>query len=103
MLALLAKYPDRVPVKLTRYAKSNLPNLDKAQQLYSRGDYLSSVICKLKKSLQIQEKEKTLYLFINDRTPPDNSKTLGELYDTHKSADLLLHLTYAEQNSFGSL
>ncbi len=102
MRALLEKYPGRVPIKLTRYSKSTLPVLDKPQQLYSASENLSVVVSKLKKTLNIQDKEKTLYLFINDRIPPDNSKTLGELYETHKGPDELLHLTYAEQNSFGS-
>ncbi|XP_044735941.1 microtubule-associated proteins 1A/1B light chain 3C-like [Chrysoperla carnea] len=99
--ALRCKFPTKVPIMVTRYAKEkNLPHLDKSKYLVPQEITLSQFITIIRHRMQLRPTE-ALYLLVNDRSMLSLSCTLAEAYQEYQEKDGFLYITYASQAVFG--
>jgi GABA(A) receptor-associated protein len=94
------KYPDRVPVLVSRVKNSTAPQIDKQKYLVPNELTVSQFMFVVRKRIKFPQ-EKALFLFI-DGTIPSGSTMMSALYETHKSKDDgFLRISYTEENVFG--
>jgi len=98
---LIKKYPDKIPVIIEKYFKSNLPNFDKENFLLSYEFTLFQLIFLLRKKLYL-EKEKSFNLYTQKNNKKNillkDNLTINELYNLYKDEDNFLYLFYTEDN-----
>lgn len=96
------RYPDRVPVICDRAPNSNLPDIAR-KKFVVPGQMLSGEFKYILHKQVVQSgmtTDQTIYIFV-DGTSPKTSKTMAELYDSHKSGDGFLHIRYCAENTLG--
>ncbi len=100
-LRVIEKYPDRVPIvcERSKNAAKDCPQIDKTKYLVPHDLSVGQFIWVIRKRMQLPP-EKALYLFINGSIPTSSS-IMGEVYQTYKSEDQFLYITYALENTFG--
>ena len=96
---IMEKYPDKIPIIVSKCSKSHLNNIDKNKYLVSNDMILSQFIYTIRKRIKLEASE-ALFFFI-DNTVPKNSAPIGELYNLHKDKDGFLYITYNSDNTFG--
>ena len=97
---LVEKYPDRAPVYLDRDQYStNTPDIPKKKYLVPRTLTVGQFLYFVRKCCKLQP-EQSLYLFVNGVIPMC-SLSISELYESYKSDDGLLRITYSCENTFG--
>lgn len=98
---ILTKYPDKIPVIVSKYPKcKNVDDINKNKFLVPGDLTLSQFIYVVKKRISLQN-DMSLYVFLDDETMPTSSSTLSNLYNTNKDEDGFLYLQYASENTFG--
>lgn len=100
-LRAIEKYPDRVPIVCERSsnAAKDCPQIDKTKYLVPYDLSVGQFIWVIRKRMHMPP-EKALFLFINGSIPTSSS-IIGEVYQTHKSEDHFLYITYSLENTFG--
>ena len=96
---IMEKYPDKIPIIVSKTSKSHLNNIDKNKYLVSNDMVLSQFIYTIRKRIKLEASE-ALFFFI-DNTVPKNGAPIGELYNLHKDKDGFLYITYNSENTFG--
>lgn len=96
---LRTKYPDKVPIYITKLENSPAPDISKRKFLVPADIALSSFMHVIRKWIKIKP-EQAIFFFI-DGTMPVMSMSMDQLYFKHKSDDGLLRITYAAENTFG--
>ena len=98
---ILNKYPDKIPVIVSRYERcKNVEDINKNKFLVPGDLTLAQFVYVIKKRLTIQ-KEMSLYIFTQDHAIPQSNNTLKTIYNTTKDEDGFLYLEYASENTFG--
>jgi GABA(A) receptor-associated protein len=104
---LRKKYPDRIPILVTRSAQSDksTPDLKKHKFLVPNSFVFSDLIYTIRKWLTLSP-EKGLYLFImppekKNEFIPSPSSLLAELHESNKHRNGVLYVVYALENTFG--
>ena len=95
------KYPDRVPVIITRGSEI-LRDIDKSGQakyLMPKNLKMSDLIYIIRKKIVLEEKQ-ALFVFTNNVLVPMNT-TIEEIYNEHHSEDNFLYMFYRTENTFG--
>ncbi|KAB1202665.1 Autophagy-related protein 8i [Morella rubra] len=96
---ILAKYPDRVPVIVERYSKSDLPEMEKKKYLVPRdmsvGQFIHILSCRLRLA-----PGKALFVFVKD-TLPQTATLLDEVYGSFRDEDGFLYMCYSTEKTFG--
>ncbi|PON46930.1 Autophagy protein Atg8 ubiquitin-like [Trema orientale] len=78
---IIAKYPDRVPVVIERYSRTDLPEMEKKNRLHlSPG--------------------KALFVFVKN-TLPQTASCMDSVYETYKDEDGFLYMCYSSEKTFG--
>ena len=99
---LTFKYPDRVPVIIQK-ATNCKEFLDNNKYLIPKSLTISEVIYIIRKKIKINEKH-AIFIFVNQGNSatlvPCNMNML-EVYNTYKSDDNILYITYTIENTFG--
>ena len=93
------KYPDRVPVIVQKYYKSNLPEVDKCKYLVPKDMTISQFMFVVRKRIQLDSTQALFFTVSNGLVA--GSKIIMELYDEYKDEDGFLYITYTEENVFG--
>lgn len=94
------KYPDRVPVLVSKVKNSTAPQIDKQKYLVPNELTVSQFMFVVRRRIKFPP-EKALFLFVN-KSIPSGSTMMSALYETHKSKDDgFLRITYTEENVFG--
>ena len=96
---IMEKYPDKLPIIVSKCSNSNLNDIDKNKYLVSNDMILSQFIYTIRKRIKLESSE-ALFFFINNSIPK-NSSPIGELYNLHKDKDGFLYITYNSENTFG--
>ena len=97
---ILEKYPDKIPIIVTKYEKcKTAPDITKNKFLVPGDLTLAQFVYVIKKRLQLAA-EMSLYIFINEQVPASSS-TLNSLYNTEKDEDGFMYISYASENTFG--
>ena len=97
---MLRNYPDKLPVICERSKSEKvIENIDKNKFLVPVDLTLGQFIYVIRKRLNLKASQ-ALFLLINGQSP-SHSTLISELYNTHKSNDNYLYITYAAENTFG--
>ena len=97
---ILRKYPDRVPVFITKtHDTRDIPDLPKQKYLVPSHFTMGELIYIIRRQLVLPP-EKAIFVFVNN-TLPTSSATVGEIYALHQSQDGALRVNYTTENTFG--
>ncbi|XP_004066862.1 gamma-aminobutyric acid receptor-associated protein-like 2 [Oryzias latipes] len=94
-----SKYPDRVPVIVEKVSGSQIVDIDKRKYLVPSDITVAQFMWIIRKRIQLPS-EKAIFLFV-DKTVPQSSITMGQLYDKEKDEDGFLYVAYSGENTFG--
>lgn len=97
---LREKYPDRVPVIVTRSPNCEMVDqIDKHKYLAPDDITVGQFVYIIRKRIHLSP-EKALFVFVNGVLPP-TSATISEIYHLHREEDGFLYMMYASENTFG--
>ena len=102
-ITILKKYPDRIPVIVERSAKSSddCPDIDKNKYLVPNDFTLGQFLFTIRKRMKLPP-EKAIFLFINGNFY-NSTLLLSNIYEIEKDEDGFLYITYAFENTFGTI
>jgi len=92
------KFPEKLPVIITKLKGSELMNLEKMKYLIPCDMTVKKLINYLGKLLKLSE-EKELVLYVNDNIIIDDSQKMSIIYEKNKSEDEFLRITFSENTS----
>ncbi|XP_073141107.1 autophagy-related protein 8i-like [Henckelia pumila] len=96
---IIAKYPDRLPVVVEKYEKTDLPEMEKKKFLVPRDMSVGQFIHILSGRLHLAP-GKALFVFVQN-TLPQTSSLMESLYDASKDEDGFLYMCYSSEKTFG--
>lgn len=95
------RYPDRIPVICERNPRSTtMPEVDKRKYLVPDSLTVGQFMYVIRKRLRLLP-DKAIFLVTKHGKVPTTSSTLKHIYDTDKSSDGFLYLTYTGESTFG--
>jgi GABA(A) receptor-associated protein len=98
---IIEKYPDRVPVYVTRgKGDKHLKNIDQNKFIVPEDITVAQFMTIIRKKVELTP-EMALFLFVNKGTLPVQSSTMAALYNKYKNNDGLLEIEYCGENTFG--
>jgi len=99
---IMNKYPDRIPVLVTKNLNSKTtPDIDKHKYLVPVDLTMGQLLYVIRRRLRLKP-EKGLFLFV-DSSIVCNSELVSKVYyRSHDPADGFLHAVYSCENVFGS-
>ncbi|XP_054806719.1 autophagy-related protein 8i-like [Prosopis cineraria] len=97
--SIAAKYPDRVPVVIEKYSRTDLPELDKKKYLVPRDMSIGQFIYILSSRLHLPP-GKALFIFVRN-TLPQTASLLDAVYNAYKDDDGFLYMCYSSEKTFG--
>lgn len=98
---ILSKYPDCVPIILSKAKNCNIPNCSKVKFLVPSEITVNKFVFEIRKHIELGS-EQAIFLFINNVIPPTSS-SIGQIYQHQKDEDGFLYITYTGESTFGSL
>jgi GABA(A) receptor-associated protein len=93
------KYPDKVPVIVSRAADSKLPDIDQRKYLVHNEATVGQFLFIVRQRVQL-EPHQALFFLVNGTVLAPVSKTVRELYDEYAD-EHVLHLVFREESTFG--
>ena len=100
---IIDKYPDRVPVFVTKSrSDKNLNDISQNKFIVPDSITAGQFLSIIRKKIEITP-EQALFIFINKDILPAHSTTMGTLYHQYKNEDGLLEIQYCGENTFGSI
>ena len=97
--SIIQKYPNRLPLIVTKAEKSNVNDIDKKKFLVPNDLTVGQFIYVIRKRIKMDAKQ-ALYMFCNNTLIPGNM-LLREAYSLYKDADGFLYLQFSLENTFG--
>ncbi|XP_068662010.1 autophagy-related protein 8i-like [Aristolochia californica] len=94
-----SKYPDRVPVVVERFSKTDLPVMEKKKYLVPRDMSVGQFIHILSNRLHLAP-GKALFVFVKN-TLPQTSSLMDTIYESFKDDDGFLYMCYSSEKTFG--
>jgi hypothetical protein len=94
-------YPNRIPIFVTKDSSltNKTPDITKKKFLAPGDMHLSAFITIIRKYIALSPTQ-TIFLFIKNEVLPIH-RSLSDIYAQYKGADGALHITYAQENTFG--
>ncbi|XP_052184935.1 autophagy-related protein 8i [Diospyros lotus] len=96
---IIAKYPDRIPVVVERYSKTELPAMEKKKYLVPRDMSVGQFVHILSGRLRLAS-GKALFVFVKN-TLPQTSSLMESVYESFKDEDGFLYMCYSSEKTFG--
>lgn len=96
---LHSKYPDKVPVIVSKATDSKLPEIQQRRYLVHGDAKVGQFLLLIRQRVKLKH-EQALFFLINGNVLAPVSKTMRQLYDDH-AVDRVLHLVFREENTFG--
>ncbi len=97
---IMNKYPNRVPVIISRSIESTtLKEIKRSKYLVPNDLTVASLIHVIRKIVDLGP-EDAIFLMVNDTLVP-TSEIIGHVYDIHKDEDGFLYIIYSSENTFG--
>lgn len=93
------KYPDRIPIILSRTANSDMGELKNSKFLVPKNMSVSQFISLVRKRLNMDQ-AKAIFMFVENQLP-QLTMSVDELWNEFKDEDDILYLTYSSENTFG--
>lgn len=98
---LLEKYPDKVPIILSRGNGTNVPDLPKKKYLVPKDLTVAQFIYTIRKQVKLDPSQ-AIYLFFGKNNLPSASLTIGHVYELYRDTnDGALYGTYTSECTFG--
>tara|TARA_B110000483_G_C17955802_1_gene450096 strand:+ start:102 stop:470 length:369 start_codon:yes stop_codon:yes gene_type:complete len=98
---IIEKYPDRVPVFVTRGPNDRQLNLITNNKfIVPDGITVGQFMTIIRKKIDLTP-EMALFIFVKSNILPVQSSTMGTLYNQYKNDDGLLEIQYCGENTFG--
>jgi GABA(A) receptor-associated protein len=98
---IMKKYPDRVPVIVSKSDHCKLPDIDKTKYLVPKDITMGQFMYIIRKRIKLKSTQ-ALFLFFNDGMIVANSQPFGKIYEMyHSKEDGFLHCKYSAENTFG--
>ncbi len=98
---IIEKYPDRVPVFVTRGSNDRQLNLITNNKfIVPDGITVGQFMTIIRKKIDLTP-EMALFIFVKSNILPVQSSTMGTLYNQYKNDDGLLEIQYCGENTFG--
>jgi GABA(A) receptor-associated protein len=99
---IMNKYPDRIPVLVTRNKYStNTPDIDKHKYLVPSDLSMGQLMFVIRRRLNLKP-EKGLFLFVDGSVVCNSEMVSVVYYRSHDPEDGFLHAVYSCENVFGS-
>jgi GABA(A) receptor-associated protein len=98
---IMRKYPDRIPVVVTKSQYSNVPEIDKQKYLAPMDLTLGQFQFVIRRRLKLSP-EKALFLFINGEIYCPSVLLISVYEQQYDRGDGFLHMMYSGENTFGS-
>lgn len=95
------KYPERIPVIVEKFKKSDIADINKTKYLVPYDLTIGQFIHVIRKQIRLKPSI-GIYLFVNN-TLPSTSETIMETYEKYGDNDGFLYLLYSGENTFGYL
>ncbi|KDP28320.1 hypothetical protein JCGZ_14091 [Jatropha curcas] len=96
---IISKYPNRVPVIVERYSKTDLPEMEKKKYLVPRDMSVGQFIHVLSSRLHLTP-GKALFVFVKN-TLPQTATLMDSVYESFKDEDGFLYMCYSSEKTFG--
>ncbi|XP_008223482.1 PREDICTED: autophagy-related protein 8i [Prunus mume] len=96
---IIAKYPDRIPVIIERYSRTDLPEMEKKKFLVPRDMSVGQFIHILSSRLHLTP-GKALFVFVKN-TLPQTANRMDSIYESYKEDDGFLYMCYSSEKTFG--
>jgi GABA(A) receptor-associated protein len=98
---IVEKYPDRVPVFVTKSKDDkNLNDISTNKFIVPEDITVGQFISIIRKKIDLTP-EMALFIFVKNQILPNQSSTMGQLYHQYKNDDGLLEIQYCGENTFG--
>ncbi|XP_044498271.1 autophagy-related protein 8i-like [Mangifera indica] len=97
--SIAAKYPDRVPVIIERYSRTDLPDMEKTKFLVPRDMSMGQFIHILSSRLNLTP-GRALFVFVKN-TLPQTASHMDTIYESFKENDGFLYMCYSSEKTFG--
>lgn len=98
---IMRKYPDRMPIIVTKSKYSNVPDIDKHKYLAPTDLTLGQFQFVIRRRLKLSP-EKALFLFINGEIYCPSALLISIYEQQYDRGDGFLHMTYSGENTFGA-
>ena len=99
---IMNKYPDRIPVLITRNQHSNnTPEIDKQKYLVPIDLTMGQLMFVIRRRLKLNS-EKGLFLFVDSAVVCNSELVSTVYYRSHDPEDGFLHAVYSCENVFGA-
>jgi len=99
---IIDKYPDRVPVFVTKSkSDKSLNNISSNKFIVPESITVGQFMFIIRKKIDLTP-ELALFIFINKDILPTQSSTMGSLYNQYKNEEGLLEIQYCGENVFGN-
>ena len=96
---IILKYPNRIPVIVSKDKKCNLNNLKQTKFLVEKDMKFKNFVYIIRKNIKL-DKSQSLFILVNNTLASCN-QTFSEIYELHKNIDGFLYVTYTSENTFG--
>lgn len=98
---IMEKYPDRVPVYVSRSKKDKtLPDISNNKFIVPDNITVGDLITIIRKRIKIGQ-DTSIFIFVNESVIPAGSSTIRTLYEEYKNSDDMLIIEYCGENVFG--
>nr|QOI90342.1 hypothetical protein HWQ62_00205 [Pyramimonas orientalis virus] len=98
-IRLREKYPDRVPVIISKSDGSEINNIDKRKYLVPCDNTIGQFVYVIRQRIHLSA-DKAIFIFVNN-VLPQTSALMSTVYERHKDEDGFLYITYSGENTFG--
>jgi GABA(A) receptor-associated protein len=103
--SLLKRYPNRVPVIVSRHTSAHLPVIEQTKFLIPLDMTVCQFILLLRKRIYI-ESNQSMFIFVqtidSKHVLVACSEILGDVYNKLKADDGFLYVVYSDESVFGS-
>ena len=97
---ILKRFPDKIPILLTKSKSSYISNIDKEKFLVPNNMTVGEFMYMIRKRI-ILEAHQAIYIFFNNNLV-NTSALMSEIYMNYKDKDdEMLYASYAGENTFG--
>ena len=93
------KYPNRIPIFVSRSCTNNCPKIDRNKYLVPHDLTVGQFMYVIRRRIKLSPEE-SIYLFVNNKIPTTSS-LLSHIYEFNKSPDGFLYIIYSGESTFG--
>ena len=98
--SIMQKYPNRIPVIVTRSEGSRVNDIDKKKFLIPTDLTIGQFVHVIRKRIKAKPEE-GIFVFVGKNILPPTASLVSTIYNEHKDEDGFLYMVYSAENTFG--